>query len=281
MADHAKRESTETGETARSRPEPCPKCGTRGPFEICYIRQWLRAAHEDAVEAEGSASPRHALFWVQQSVEKLYKAYFLMGHDVCYCQVVREVGHETLRSFLQLMEERIGNSASIPDHISPSHWCEIRNPIMKLLEDLRRQLSDERQRFALTPPSELKMIVRTLSSTEKINEMLGESLRVLGYRIDEIPEYQMFHARLAVKMQILLGITWAHQNSVRYSAHPAAVNLSAHEASVQNAWRGGMGFNHYSDELGAIHYVKDLARVARETVEEILNPALDHNGPPV
>ena len=273
MTFQSERESTKTGETARPRSEPCSKCGTRGPFEVAYIRQWLKVAREDAVEAEGSASARHALFWVQQSVEKLYKAYFLMGNDVCYCEVVREVGHDTLKSFLQLTEERIGNPVSHPDHISLSRWMEIRSPILKPLRHLRRLMSEERHRFVLIPPSELEKVVGILSSLEKTNEMVREILQVLGFRIDEIPECQMLHTRLAIKIYLLLEVTWAHQNLVRYPAHPAAANLSAQEAANQNVWMGGMGCNHYSDEIGVIHYVKDLARIARETVEELHSPA--------
>ena len=273
MTSQPERESTSTSETARPGLEPCPRCGTRGTFELAYIRQWLRVAHEDAVEAEGSASARHALFWVQQSVEKLYKAYFLMGDDVCYCEVVREVGHDTLKSFLQLTEKRIGNPVNRPDHISCSRWREIRISILSPFKHLRRLISEERHRFLLIPPSELERVVDTLSSVEKINEMVREILQALGFRIDEFTEYQMLHARLTVRMYLLLEVTWAHQNFVRYPAHPVAANLSAHEAADQNVWMGGMGFNHYSEEIGAIHYVKDLARITRETVEELHNPA--------
>ena len=273
MISRSENESTKPGETARPGPGPCSKCGTRGPFEVAYIRQWLRAAHEDAVEAEGSPSARHALFWVQQSVEKLYKAYFLMGDDVCYCEVVREVGHDTLKSLLQLTEERIGNPVNRPDHMSCSRWREIRSPILRPFTHLRRLISEERHRFVLIPPSEVEEVAGILSSPEKIDEMVGEILRVMGFRIDEIPENQMLHARLVVKMYLLLEITWAHQNFVRYPAHPAATNLSAQEAANQDVWMMGIGFNHYSDDIGAIHYVKDLARIARETVEELLNPA--------
>ena len=273
MTFQSERESTKTGETARPRSEPCSRCGTRGPFAVAYIRQWLKVAHEDAVEAEGSASARHALFWVQQSVEKLYKAYFLMGNDVCYCEVVREVGHDTLRSFLQITQERIGSTVTWPDHISRSRWMEIRSPILKPFNHLRRLISEERHRFVLIPPSEVEKVVSVLSSPEKTDEMVRGILQVLGFRIDEFPDYQMLHARLAVKMYLLLEVTWAHQNLVRYPAPPAAANLSAQEAADQKVWMGGIGFNHYSDEIGAIHYVKDLARIARETVEELVNPA--------
>ena len=273
MTSQSEGESTNTSETARPRLEPCSKCGTRGPFEFAYIRQWLKVAHEDAVEAEGSASARHALFWVQQSVEKLYKAYFLMGDDVCYCEAVRRVGHDTLKSLLQLTEERIGNPVNRPDHLSLSRWSEIRRPILRPFKHLRRLIREERNRFVLIPPSELEEVVGILSSPEKIDEMVGEILQVLGFRIDEVLEYRMLHARLVVKMYLLLEITWAHQNSVRYPSHPAAANLSAQETAEQNVWMSGIGFNHYSDEIGAIYYVKDLARVTRETVEELLNPA--------
>lgn len=273
MTAQSEREPTGTGETARPGLEPCSTCGTRGPFEFAYVRQWLQVAHEDAVEAEGSESARHALFWVQQSVEKLYKAYFLMGQDVCYCEVVREIGHETLRSFRKLTEERIRDSESAPDHISRSRWVEIRGLILKPFQHLRRLMKEERHSFVLLPPSELEKVVGTLSSPEKTNEMMREILRVLGFRIDELAACQMLHARLAIKMYLLMEITWAHQNPVRYPAHPTTAHLPAHEAAEQNVRMGGMGFNHYSDEIGAIHYVKDLARITRETVEELYSPA--------
>lgn len=275
MTSRLECESPETSETGRPRPEPCSRCGTRGPFEISYIRQWLAVAHEDAVEAERSTSARHALFWVQQSVEKLYKAYFLMGDDVCYCALVREVGHEILKSFLQLTEQRIGSPENWPDHISRSRWEEVRSPILKPLNHLRRLMSDERQRFMLLPPLELEKIVSTLSNPKKTNEMVSEVLRVIGFRVDEIPRYQMLHARLVIKMYLLMEITWAHQSFVRYPAHPADATLSAQEAAEGHDRLRGMGFNHYSDEIGAIHYVKDLARIARETAEEMLVPSLE------
>ncbi|MXX54031.1 MAG: hypothetical protein F4Z35_08985 [Dehalococcoidia bacterium] len=208
-------------------------------------------------------------------MEKLYKAYFLMGDDVCYCALVREVGHEILKSFLQLTEQRIGSPENWPDHISRSRWEEVRSPILKPLNHLRRLMSDERQRFMLLPPLELEKIVSTLSNPKKTNEMVSEVLRVIGFRVDEIPRYQMLHARLVIKMYLLMEITWAHQSFVRYPAHPADATLSAQEAAEGHDRLRGMGFNHYSDEIGAIHYVKDLARIARETAEEMLVPSLE------
>ena len=261
-----------TNEADNLKSEPCPKCGTRGSFEISYIKQWLTVAYEDAVEAERSDSARHALFWVQQSVEKLYKAYFLMGDDVCYCDVVRKVGHNTLKSFLKLTEERVGNSARFPDHISSSRWSVIRNPILEPIRRQRRLMSEEPLRIALLPPAELEKVVNTLLSPEKCDELVREILRAMDFRIDEISEYQILHAKLGVKMYLMMEITWIHENFVRYPTHPSVANLSAQEAAEQRVWRSGLGFNHYSDEIGAIHYVKDLARIARETVEELLPP---------
>lgn len=223
-----------TGETARPGLEPCSKCGTRGPSEFAYIGQWLQVAHEDAVEAEGSESARHALFWVQQSVEKLHKAYSLMGDDVCYCEVVREIGHEPLRSFLKLTEERIGDTESPPDLMSRSRWMEISSAILVPFEHLRRLMSEERHSFVLLPPSELEKVVAILSSPEKIDEMMREIPRVLAFRVDEVPEHRMLHVRLAIKICLLLQVTWAHQNLVRYPAHPAAANLPAQHRSQ---WR--------------------------------------------
>ena len=275
MTSQLERDSTKMNDAGRLKSEPCPKCGTRGPFDISYIRQWLTVAHEDAAEAERSTSARHALFWVQQSVEKLYKAYFLTGDDACYCEVVQKVSHDTLKSFLQLMERRIVNPESWPDHISRSRWEEVRSPILKPLKHLRRLVSEERHKFTLLPPSELEKIIGTLSSPEKTNEMVSEVLRVIGFRVDEIPRYQMLHARLAIKMYLLMEITWAHQSFVRYPAHPADATLSAQEAAQGHDRLRGMGFNHYSDEIGAIHFVKDLARIARETAEEMLVPTLE------
>ena len=280
MTSQLERDSTKMNETGRIKSGPCRQCGTWGPFEVSYIRQWLTVAHEDAAEAERSISARHALFWVQQSVEKLYKAYYLMGDEVCYCALVRGVGHETLKSFLKMTEQRIGNPENWPDHISHSRWSEIRSPILEPLKHLRRLVSEERHKFTLLPPSELEKIIGTLSSTEKTNEMVSEILRVIGFRVDEIPRYQMMHARLGIKMYLLMEITWAHENFVRYPAHPAVANLSAREAVDQKVWRGGIGFSHYTDGIGAIHYVKDLARISRETVEELLNPAPQPDGPP-
>ena len=260
-------------ESDRPKLEPCSNCGTRGPFGIPYIRQWLTVAFEDAVEAERSGSARHALFWIQQSVEKLYKAYFLMGYDVCYCEAVRKVGHNTLKSFLRLSEEQIGNSETFPDHISRSRWIQIRSPILDPLKRLRRLTNEESHKFALLPPEELEKIVDTLLSPEKTNKMVRDILRAMGFRVDEIPEYQMLHAKLAIKMYLLTEITWVHQSSVRYPTHPSAANISAQEAVDQKLMMGGIGFNHYSGEIGAIYYVKDLARITRETAEELLTPA--------
>ena len=196
-----------------------------------------------------------------------------MGEDVCYCELVREIGHEILRSFLKLTEERITDPESPPDHISRSRWMEICSAILMPIEHLRRLMSEERYSFVLLPPSELEKVVDTLSNPEKTDEMVREMFRLLGFRIDEISEYQMLHARLSIKMYLLMEITWAHQNLVRHPAHPTAANLPAHEAAEENVWTGGMGFNHYSDEIGAIRYVKDLARTTRETVEELYSPA--------
>ena len=272
MTSRSECEPMKTSETDRLKSEPCPKCGTRGPFEISYIRQWLMVAYEDTVEAERSPSARHALFWVQQSVEKLYKAYFLMGDDVCYCEAVRKVGHDTLKSLLKLTEERVGDSVVFPDHISRSRWSEIRSPILEPISRQRRLMSEERHRYALLPPEELERSVGILSSAEKTDEMVRGVLHEVGFKVGEIPESQLLHAKLAIKMYLLTGITWVHENSVRYPAHPAVANLSAQEVAEQNVWMRGIGFNHYSGEIGAIHYVKDLARIVRETVEELLAP---------
>ena len=134
-------------------------------------------------------------------------------------------------------------------------------------------MSEERHRFALLPPEELEKIDGILSSAEKTDEMVRDVLHEVGFKVGEIPEFQLLHAKIAIKMYLLTEITWVRENFVCYPAHPAVANLSAQEAAEQKVWMSGIGFNHYSGEIGAIHYVKDLARIVRETVEELLAPA--------
>ena len=79
----------------------CPICGTETPVAPEYVMLWLECAEADAREAKRSKSTTHALYWTQQSVEKLVKAQ-LLAYGGCYCDAVG-VGHESLRGFVNVM----------------------------------------------------------------------------------------------------------------------------------------------------------------------------------
>ena len=73
-----------------------------------YALKWLKRAEDDAKEAQASRSRPHALFWVQQSVEKSVKGLmFLKGRN--YNNVTR-IRHQSLKGDLKLVHEVVHDS---------------------------------------------------------------------------------------------------------------------------------------------------------------------------
>ena len=65
--------------------------------------QWFRQAKADAREARTSHSPLHALFWVQQSVEKSVKGYMLLNGKTY--QNAGSIRHQSLKGDLRLVRD--------------------------------------------------------------------------------------------------------------------------------------------------------------------------------
>ena len=83
--------------------EICRHCKVDVPVDFDYVMEWLKRAEADAKEAKRSKSATHALYWIQQSVEKLVKAR-LLALGRCYCDVV-DVGHGSLKGYQRVVDE--------------------------------------------------------------------------------------------------------------------------------------------------------------------------------
>ena len=78
---------------------------------------------------------------------------------------------------------------------------------------------------------------------------------------------------IAVRLYVLSAITFPHENALRYPGHPnAPEDLSA--ATGFEAMQGGriikvggVGVAHYSENMGAIHFVQELAEAAKRTAD--------------
>ena len=241
--------------------EICSDCNAVGPFDPWYIRQWIESALDDVIEAENSHSNRHALFWVQQASEKLCKSYLLMTGTLCYCKATTRVGHDSLIHFLRLIEDTI-RKINLPKEFSRSFIGELRR--------MRRISSQKKAVFMTMPPDQVEAIINTASSHDDNMKKAIALVSKSGRQIGNVPKEQILHARIIVNVYILTVITWLHERSVRYPTHPESANLSLLDAANQTQRFRGMGFNHYTDEIGAVYHVKTLARIARETTEELL-----------
>ena len=85
------------------RSEICRQCNVEVPVDFDYVMEWLKRAEADAKEAKGSKSATHALYWIQQSAEKLVKGR-LLALGRCYCDVV-DVGHGSLKGYQRVVDD--------------------------------------------------------------------------------------------------------------------------------------------------------------------------------
>ena len=83
----------------------CQKRAEALPLQTQYIRDWITCAEEEATTAKECTRDRIPLFLVQQSVEKMVKAWRLVSGS-CFCDVFA-IGHESLRGFQQHIEMMI------------------------------------------------------------------------------------------------------------------------------------------------------------------------------
>ena len=128
---------------------------------------WLECAETDAREAKRNKSATHALYWTQQSVEKLVKAQ-LLAYGGCYCDAVG-VGHESLRGFVNNMSGLLGDQQlrELTDGLTGSDS-------QQRLGNLQNQLGDEELRtgIAIWRPVELELLLGVVYSFEEERESL-------------------------------------------------------------------------------------------------------------
>ena len=306
----------------------CNRCDVDLPVRPEYLSQWLTAAVEDAVEAKNSESRRHALFWVQQSTEKMVKAWRLI-FGACYCDVVN-IGHRSLeglqvqmtkmfdteptRSLLRTtfdldtksemtgIRRRLGRKGS---KWEVTQWDkDVIKQLLNTIYIIQRKIEDQADSIASSELGDVEYRNRNQFRNDLAARLLPY-LKAKGYKVMAgfmplmlnclehsfspygLCEHQLEGQRIpirgdnaiprlrdgeiVVRLYILSAITFPHEAALRYPAHPnAPKNLNA--VTEFEAKRGGkvrkgeeVGFTHYSEEIGAIYHVLELAETASRT----------------
>ena len=156
----------------------CSRCKTSLPVGLDYVAFWLEKAEIDAKEANRSKSKTHALFWLQQSAEKLVKAR-LLAYGWCYCAVV-EVGHESLKGFLKVIGEALQDSQmrSRIDTLTESNSQQMLDRVQRVLGD-----AEWRSVMMLCSPEELKVLLDLVTKLRKERiDLLSEASRYGFFR---------------------------------------------------------------------------------------------------
>ena len=143
------------------RSEICRKCNVEVPVDPTYVMEWLERGEADAREAKRSKSGTHALYWVQQSVEKLVKAR-LLAYGKCYCVTV-DIGHESLDGFLQIIRDllQVLPIRNVIDDVTESDSQEALSAVQRLVHD-----EAMKSEVSLMSPQELRMLLDTVTSLE-------------------------------------------------------------------------------------------------------------------
>ena len=159
--------SVQDSDMGDEQPEICPRCKVKVPVDPDYVMIWLEQAEVDAKEAKRNKSQTHALYWVQQSVEKLVKARML-ANGWCYCEVVG-VRHESLKGFLEVISVRL-QDPQVRDMVDRMAEADS----LQRLEGVQTLVDDEEMRsgMAILGPGELRMLLDGVSDFESEREKL-------------------------------------------------------------------------------------------------------------
>ena len=149
------------------RSEICRHCKVEVPVDPDYVMLWLEHAEADAKEANKSKSKTHALYWVQQSVEKLVKAR-LLAYGGCYCDTVA-VGHESLKGFLKVIYDLLQDrqQRDLIDGLTQSNSQQKLSRVQGLLGD-----EYMRSGMAIWSPEVLGVLLDVVSGLERERENL-------------------------------------------------------------------------------------------------------------
>lgn len=147
--------------------EVCHQCKVELPVDTDYVMLWLEHAQADAKEAKRSKSSTHALYWVQQSVEKLVKAR-LLAHGGCYCDMM-DVRHESLKGFLKIIDHLLRDTSSrdLIDGLTGSNSQQELGRVQNLLGD-----DESRSEMAIWGPEVLDVLLGTVTRLEEERKSL-------------------------------------------------------------------------------------------------------------
>lgn len=165
-----------------NRSEICRNCKVEVPVDPGYVMLWLKHAEADATEAKRSKSKIHALYWVQQAVEKLVKAR-LLAYGGCYCDMM-DVGHESLKGFLQIIYDLLQDLPirNLIDEVTESDSQEALGAVQRLVHD-----EAMRSDMSLVGPQELRMLLDTVTRLEREGADLLSKLPSFGATEQQSP----------------------------------------------------------------------------------------------
>ena len=231
--------------------------------DLAYIILWLKQAEADAVEASQSNNSTHALYWVQQSVEKSVKG--LMLYRGKSYSAVRVIRHHSLKGYRSLILSIFDEPAVTPfiDGVLDAHS---RKSLGKLEEFLRDDKAYSKTRR--WSPARINQLLQITSTFKRIRKRkLGELERhvnppgSLTSYIEALPKVSVGNSELT---ESLLAANNLCQH--RLTEADAAVNVS-----VRNYLRGEVESRFEVAEAGLSLYI--LACITFSHTDSLRYPA--------
>ena len=198
MASQHAGSSVQDPSVGEKRSEICRHCNVEVPVDPDYVMLWLKHAEVDAKEANRSKSKTHALYWVQQSVEKLVKAR-LLAFGRCYCDIV-DIGHGSLKGFLRVIHDLLQDRPlrDLIDGLTESNSQQKLGRVQRLLGD-----EEIRSGMAIWPPETLRMLLDVVSGLEREREnLLSKAFKsgVVEYQ-SRSQVYDRFHRAIPARFK--------------------------------------------------------------------------------